>query len=210
MAEPVISRVLYKAPSTPMSPIRCKIKSLAETHLFNVPLNSTLIADGTLNQVSPDVIAQARSVEPTPVENAPKAPYVQVWESAPIIRSPAVTKPESGKSACSIPILPTSKKLTMPFSLQNCLIKLTCSADFMSLFGTKWSGTKTVLVTSKTLSTPILLNSLIATGAVMSFASVISTFAVIKSPALTLSLPECAANIFSVMVIGLDIFFLPS
>ena len=30
------------------------------------------MADGTLNQVSPDAIAQAKSVEPTPVENAPK------------------------------------------------------------------------------------------------------------------------------------------
>ena len=49
------------------------------------------------------------AVLPTPVENAPNAPYVQVWESAPIITSPATVKPFSGRSACSIPISPTSK-----------------------------------------------------------------------------------------------------
>ena len=75
---PPISSVLYKAPSTPISPIKYKIKSLAVTYLFNLPLNSTLIADGTLSQVSPEAIAQAISVEPIPVEKAPIAPYVHV------------------------------------------------------------------------------------------------------------------------------------
>ena len=74
IVSPPISSVLYKAPSTPMSPIKCKIKSFALTHLFNLPLNSTLIADGTLNHVSPDAIVQPKSVEPTPVEKAPNAP----------------------------------------------------------------------------------------------------------------------------------------
>ena len=53
-------------------------------------------------------IPAAISVEPTPVENAPKAPYVHVWESAPMTASPAATSPFSGSSACSIPISPTS------------------------------------------------------------------------------------------------------
>ena len=71
----------------------------------------------------------------------------------------------------------------------------------MSLFGTKWSGTKTTRSLSNTLLTPILRNSFMATGPVMSFASVISTLASIKSPAFTDSRPACAANIFSVIVI---------
>ena len=32
------------------------------------------------------------------VENAPSAPYVQVWESAPMTASPATTRPFSGRS----------------------------------------------------------------------------------------------------------------
>ena len=35
-----------------------------------------------------------------------KVNYVQVWLSAPIIQSPQVTIPFSGRRACSIPILP--------------------------------------------------------------------------------------------------------
>src|SRR4030067_265833 len=42
------------------------------------------IDSGTLNQHSPVAIADATSVEPTPVEKAPRAPYVHVWLSAPI------------------------------------------------------------------------------------------------------------------------------
>ena len=50
----------------------------------------------------------AMSGEPTPVEKAPSAPYVQVWESAPMMASPGATRPFSGKRACSTPICPTS------------------------------------------------------------------------------------------------------
>ena len=66
------------------------------------------IAEGTLNHASPFAIPAARSVEPTPVENAPSAPYVHVCESAPITASPAATSPFSGRRACSMPIVPTS------------------------------------------------------------------------------------------------------
>ena len=79
------------------------------THSDGAPVNSTLIAAGTLNHAFPVAIPAAMSVLPTPVENAPSAPYVQVCESAPMITSPATVNPCSGKSACSIPICPTSK-----------------------------------------------------------------------------------------------------
>ncbi len=71
---PVNSRDLYRAPSTPISPIRCRITSLPDTNGCSLPFSSTLIAGGTLNQLSPDAIPAAMSVEPTPVENAPSAP----------------------------------------------------------------------------------------------------------------------------------------
>ena len=47
---------------------------------------------------------QARSVDPTPVEKAPTAPYVQVWESAPITTSPGLIRPLSGRITCSTPM----------------------------------------------------------------------------------------------------------
>jgi len=83
--------------------------SLPLIHLAGLPVSTNLIAEGTLNHASPVAIPAAMSVEPTPVENAPSAPYVHVWESAPIITSPATVSPFSGRSACSIPISPTSK-----------------------------------------------------------------------------------------------------
>ena len=109
MPSPVNSIDLYSAPSTPIMPIICKITSFPLTHFFGLPVSTNLIADGTLNQALPVAMPAAISVEPTPVENAPSAPYVQVCESAPIITSPATVSPCSGSSACSIPICPTSK-----------------------------------------------------------------------------------------------------
>ena len=86
-----------------------RITSFPLTHLAGFPVKLNLIADGTLNQAFPVAIPAAMSVLPTPVENAPSAPYVHVCESAPITTSPATTRPFSGSKACSIPTLPVSK-----------------------------------------------------------------------------------------------------
>ena len=50
------------------------MRSLPDTHVHGAPVTTTLIADGTLNHVSPALMPAAMSVEPTPVENAPTAP----------------------------------------------------------------------------------------------------------------------------------------
>ena len=63
----------------------------------------------------------------------------------------------------------------MPCSRANSRIILTCSADLMSLFGVKWSGTRAIFAGSKTLSNPAFSNSSIASGAVMSLPSARST-----------------------------------
>ena len=52
--------------------------ALPLTHLEGFPTRLNLIAEGTLNQAFPVAIPAAMSVLPTPVEKAPKAPYVQV------------------------------------------------------------------------------------------------------------------------------------
>ena len=71
---PKNSSDLYNAPSTPILPIKYKIKSLPVTNFFLLPVTLTRIAPGTLNQVYPTDMAAPKSVDPTPVENAFKAP----------------------------------------------------------------------------------------------------------------------------------------
>ena len=41
---------------------------------WSFPVSFTRMASGTLNQVSPVAMPAAMSVEPTPVEKAPRAP----------------------------------------------------------------------------------------------------------------------------------------
>ncbi len=71
---PANSIDLYKAPSTPIRPIICSIRSLPDTHFEGFPESTNFMADGTFSQHFPVAITAARSVLPTPVENAPSAP----------------------------------------------------------------------------------------------------------------------------------------
>ena len=71
---PVNSRDWYLAPSTPILPMRVRITSLPETCGRSFPVRFTRMAEGTLNQVSPAAMAAPMSVDPTPVEKAPRAP----------------------------------------------------------------------------------------------------------------------------------------
>ncbi len=52
-----------------------------------------LMVSGTFSHVPPVAQIDAMSDAPTPVENAPNAPMVQVWESAPMTISPGRTLP---------------------------------------------------------------------------------------------------------------------
>ena len=107
------------------------------TYFPGFPVRTNLIALGTLNQISPVAIPVATSVVPIPVEKAPRAPYVQVWESAPMMHSPATTTPAFGRMACSTPDLPCSKYHVSPCSFAYSRIALEFSADLISLFGVK-------------------------------------------------------------------------
>jgi len=70
----------------------------------------------------------------------------------------------------------------------------------------KWSGIKAIFSLSKTSLTPSFSNSFIAMGAVISFARTISSLAFIISPGVTSFLFECAASIFSEIVIPINFF----
>ncbi len=74
MPSPVNSMDLYRAPSTPIMPMMCRITSLPLTHLAGLPVSTNRMAEGTLNHALPVAIPAAISVLPTPVENAPRAP----------------------------------------------------------------------------------------------------------------------------------------
>ena len=71
---PANSMALYKAPSTPIMPIKVRMTSLPQMYFGFLPVRTTLIAFGTLNHASPVAIATPRSVEPTPVEKPFTAP----------------------------------------------------------------------------------------------------------------------------------------
>jgi len=73
-ASPVYSADIYVAPSAVTSPIRYSIRSLEYTPLGKVPLQTNLKVSGTLNHMRPEISPPARSVDPTPVEKAFRAP----------------------------------------------------------------------------------------------------------------------------------------
>ncbi|OQB35118.1 MAG: hypothetical protein BWY06_03251 [Candidatus Latescibacteria bacterium ADurb.Bin168] len=89
--------------------------------------------------------------------------------------------------------------------------RLLCnSALRMSFAGTKWSGVTTTLSGSHTLSMPRFSSISTAGGVVTSWHITRSSFALTSSPGTTRFLPQCAANIFSVIVIPIVMPFLLS
>ena len=66
------------------------MRSLAYTPFGNSPLTTTCQTGGTRSHVLPSAMATPTSVEPMPVVNAPRAPPVHEWESAPTASSPGL------------------------------------------------------------------------------------------------------------------------
>ena len=60
------------------------------------------MTSGTRNQSFPVIRIVARSVEPTPVPKAPKAPWVVVCESVMMMTSPGFTRPASSNTMAAI------------------------------------------------------------------------------------------------------------
>ena len=90
MPGPPNSSALYVAPSAPSCPMSVSIRSLASTPSAKAPSTSMRNVSGTRSQVLPLAMPTATSVLPMPVANAPRAPAMQVCESAPITRSPGL------------------------------------------------------------------------------------------------------------------------
>ncbi len=109
VTSPENSRALYLAPWTPIKERSARMRSLPPIFSGFSPSNRTFIVVGTRSQVSPSAQRAARSVLPTPVAKAPRAPPVQVWLSAPRMISPGRMCPCSGRKACSMPTRPCSQ-----------------------------------------------------------------------------------------------------
>ena len=74
IVEPPNSIAQYRAPSTPIMPMMCRMTSLAVAPAGSSPSMTKRIVSGTLNQARPVAMPTPASVEPTPVENAPIPP----------------------------------------------------------------------------------------------------------------------------------------
>ena len=103
---PTNSSTAFVPPPTPISPMTARITSFPVTNAPVLPVSSTWIVSGTACQNDPSARHDAMSVEPSPVPNAPRAPYVQVCESPPAITAPGTIQPSSQSSVCSMPPRP--------------------------------------------------------------------------------------------------------
>ncbi len=182
------------APFTPRCPITRRMASLAKTPLGRVPFRLTRMVFGSRKAQTPFRIPTSRSVVPTPAAKAPKAPWVQVWESPIITVFPGRMKPFSGKSAWQTPFAPISKKSLMSWRLAQSRSIFAWVAVLESLLGVTWSITALIFEGSKTLSLPRAMRSAMAIGVVISWhitTSMLSTLVPAKG-----SSTRWAANIF--------------
>ena len=101
---PANSIALYVAPSTPISPIICRIMSFAIRYGGTSPSKTNFIVVGTFNHSLPVPIIKAASVLPIPVANSPKAPAVHVCESVPKSTSPGLVCPSSARATWHTPL----------------------------------------------------------------------------------------------------------
>ena len=74
-----------------------------------------------------------------PVAKLLRAPYVQLWESAPTTSSPGSTRPFSGRTVWQMPPCPTSKYHFTPIWCENSRVRRPSVALAASLAGWKWS-----------------------------------------------------------------------
>ena len=95
-----------------------RITSLANTPGAGAPFRRMRRISGTRNQSRPVIRITARSVAPTPVPKAPKAPWVVVWESVTTSTWPGLTSPLSARTWWQTP-WSTSMSRPMPCSRQN-------------------------------------------------------------------------------------------
>ena len=106
-----------------------KGKQAAEKNMITVPLDEN-------KSIPHDFIGKFGSASVL-LKKSPEGTGIIAGGPARSVLEFATTSPFSGRSACSIPISPTSKKFVISLQPANSLTHLQCSADLISLFGTK-------------------------------------------------------------------------
>src|ERR1039458_5073276 len=101
----------YVAPSKPISPMQCRMMSLAITPGCNLPSRRKCMVSGTLSSNLPVPMTNPASVLPMPVANSLNAPAMQVCESVPNRRSE-----EHTSELQSLPPRPSSDLLEQQFT----------------------------------------------------------------------------------------------
>ena len=196
MPGPPNSSALYVAPSAPSCPMSVSMRSLASTPSAKAPETSMRNVSGTRSQVLPLAMPTATSVLPMPVANAPKAPAMQVCESAPMTRSPGLAK----LSATRWWQTPISTSLSVaPDSAQKARMVFCALASSLRGAGAAWSM-KNTHSGALTRSAPSSSICWMASGPVPSCAMATSTSQTTIWPGTTESRPACAARSFSASV----------
>jgi len=152
MASPVYSIACPVAPAVPIRRMSPSTRSLAVTPAAGVPSNRTSIVRGrdwTMHWVARTC---STSLVPMPNASAPKAPWVDVCESAQTMIMPGWVSPSSGPITCTIPCSGLSRsKSSTPNSRAFRTSAATWRADTSSAIGRRRSPVETLWSTVATV-----------------------------------------------------------
>ena len=117
MAEPAYSMTCPAAPLEPSLAMMAKITSLALTCAPRTPSTRTRRVLERRCQVAWVASTWVISLAPAPKAKAPKAPWVEVWESPHTNTMPGWVRPCSGPTTCTMPWRGSPKgKCKMPWA----------------------------------------------------------------------------------------------
>ncbi len=80
------------------------MRSFAIRYGGRLPSKTNFIVSGTFTHILPVPMISAASVLPTPVENMPNAPEVQLWLSVPTSSEPGLLNPSSASAMWHTPL----------------------------------------------------------------------------------------------------------
>ena len=102
---PRYSMILPMPPPVPIRPMTARITSLADTPAGSSPATVTAMVPGRIWGRVWVARTCSTSLVPMPKAMAPKAPWVEVWESPHTMVIPGWVQPCSGPITCTMPCL---------------------------------------------------------------------------------------------------------
>ena len=152
MAEPAYSITCPVPPAVPILPMIARMMSFAQHEFGSSPSTRITMVLGLFWTKHWVANTCSTSLVPMPKANAPKAPWVDVWESPQTMVMPGSVNPCSGPITCTIPwrtsfmpnrVIPKAPQFSSRVVI---CFALTASAipNRRSVVGTLWSGTASV------------------------------------------------------------------